>query len=581
MSDNASMASELADQALANLVNQFARPLDFLRELVQNSLDAGSPRVDVWLDYQPSSEPGAEGILEIHVDDYGDGMDEAIIDQQLTRLFSSNKEDDLTKIGKFGIGFTSIFAIQPDAVLLRTGRHGQFWELLFHADRSFDKVRIDEPTVGTHITLFKRMDASRIEEFSREVRWVLGYWCEHSSHPITFDDRTRASAAAPSTEGDDPFGAFTSVAQHEPEQVNQPLGLPDARLSVRVEEPDFLLEVGYEARPRYGFYNGGLTLVSATRPDVLGHFHHLQHLSFKVRSNALEHTLTRDNVLQDEAWESVMKRISAAAETLRRRLYDAIEDALATSGDITSWQELVVREVTHAGPSSLPRRRKVFASTEGRALSLAAVERQEDQLGMVMLGTSDERIAAAVRDRGMHMLRTSSESLALLRALPRPRWLKLFSRTRICLPADARFAMPQFLEREHWGSAERRLLDATHRLIEAAVPGLYTLALGDHGDPNEGDEDELALEGPRDGVLFLRNRRSWITLPSWMSGPRTLLINRHHPMFRSAVAASDQRPGIAAVALSQALLTLVDLQDHDAWTRLLDAVGEAHGEVAP
>ena len=28
---------DLAEQALSNLVNQFARPMDFLRELVQNS----------------------------------------------------------------------------------------------------------------------------------------------------------------------------------------------------------------------------------------------------------------------------------------------------------------------------------------------------------------------------------------------------------------------------------------------------------------------------------------------------------------------------------------------------------------
>ena len=114
MSTDIQAARGLADDALDNLVHQFARPLDFLRELVQNSIDAGTPRIEVRVRYTPA-EPGDDkpGVVAIHVDDWGEGMDEAIIDSQLTRMFSSTKEDDLTKIGKFGIGFTSIFAIQP------------------------------------------------------------------------------------------------------------------------------------------------------------------------------------------------------------------------------------------------------------------------------------------------------------------------------------------------------------------------------------------------------------------------------------------------------------------------------------
>ena len=145
----------LAEQALENLVHQFARPLDFLRELVQNAIDAGTPRVEVWTRFAPPADGEELGVLEIHVDDFGEGMDEAIIDSQLTRMFSSTKEDDRTKIGKFGIGFTSVFAIQPDAILLRTGRHGESWELLFHPDRSFDKVRVDEPIA---MDALERMD---------------------------------------------------------------------------------------------------------------------------------------------------------------------------------------------------------------------------------------------------------------------------------------------------------------------------------------------------------------------------------------------------------------------------------------
>ncbi len=33
--------------ALGHLVHQYAEPLAFLRELIQNSLDAGSPEIDI------------------------------------------------------------------------------------------------------------------------------------------------------------------------------------------------------------------------------------------------------------------------------------------------------------------------------------------------------------------------------------------------------------------------------------------------------------------------------------------------------------------------------------------------------
>ena len=47
-----------------------------------------------------------------------------IIETKLTRLFSSQKDGDRTKIGKFGIGFVSVFAIGPDVVAARLVAEG-------------------------------------------------------------------------------------------------------------------------------------------------------------------------------------------------------------------------------------------------------------------------------------------------------------------------------------------------------------------------------------------------------------------------------------------------------------------------
>ena len=105
--------------ALEHLINQFSDPLSFYRELIQNAVDAGSREVDVWLEYKKGAADG-EGAMIIHVDDFGEGMNREIIEGRLTRLFSSGKDGDFTKIGRFGIGFVSIFAIEPDAVSLDT-----------------------------------------------------------------------------------------------------------------------------------------------------------------------------------------------------------------------------------------------------------------------------------------------------------------------------------------------------------------------------------------------------------------------------------------------------------------------------
>ena len=80
-----------------DLVDQFSDPLAFYRELIQNSMDAGSNRVDVTLEYDDKT-----GTARMAVEDDGEGMDERIIDEYFLVLFRSTKEDDLTKIGNSG-----------------------------------------------------------------------------------------------------------------------------------------------------------------------------------------------------------------------------------------------------------------------------------------------------------------------------------------------------------------------------------------------------------------------------------------------------------------------------------------------
>ena len=281
--------------ALDNLVTQFSSALDCLRELVQNSIDAASPRIDVWLEYIPGSTD--TGTIALHVEDCGEGMDEQIIDNQLTRLFASSKENDLTKIGKFGIGFVSVFALSPAAVLLHTGRGGEFWEVMFHADRSFSKTRLDVPVEGTQVTLFIEAGYGRYRQIVDDARATLSKWCNHSDTEIVFEDRSPPSGAA-STRLD---------------TINEPFDV-EGTCVTRVRHQGTEIVAAYSDEPIYGFYNRGLTLALTSAGDQVldRRAERYEHISLKIKSRFLEHTLSRETVLRDENYEKAMRLVDGA-----------------------------------------------------------------------------------------------------------------------------------------------------------------------------------------------------------------------------------------------------------------------------
>jgi hypothetical protein len=301
-----------------NLVTQFSSPLHCFRELVQNSIDAGSPTVDVWTEFIEGE--GHQGTIALHVDDYGEGMDEALIDEDLTRLFASSKEEDLTKIGQFGIGFVSTFALDPEAILVETGRSGEYWEVLFHEDRSFTKTKLDVPVEGTQITIFLSGDIHRYGELVGDIFKTLKHWCSHSDTEVTFEDRTPADGSRP-----------------EMVTVNDPFEV-DGECMTTVEHEGTEIVVAYTDDPLYGFYNRGLTLaLTKTGDDVLGEerAERFSLIGFKIKSRYLEHTLSRETVMRDANYEKAMKLVEEAVSgPLFDRLIDELEE-LVGRGDWT------------------------------------------------------------------------------------------------------------------------------------------------------------------------------------------------------------------------------------------------------
>ena len=257
--------------ALDTLVHQFSDKLSFFRELIQNAIDAGTSEIEINFEFEPEGPEG--GLATIYIDDWGEGMDRAIIDTRLTRLFSSTKDDDLTKIGRFGIGFVSVFAIEPDAVCVDTAKGGETWRVLFNKDRSFRRIQLDEPVEGTKVRILKQMPEDEYLELVANARSTIHYWCKHVGIDLRVDG----------------------------ELISGPVDLSEARVA-RFEEPGTTIVVAY-GRPFFGFYNRGLTLMEG-RGDT-----YYPHVAFKVSSRYLEHTLTRDNVIRDTHYDKAMKLV--------------------------------------------------------------------------------------------------------------------------------------------------------------------------------------------------------------------------------------------------------------------------------
>lgn len=261
------------DDLVKELVHQFSESLSFYRELIQNSIDAGANRIDVALDYD-----AVQGRAIMSVEDDGDGMNERILDGYLLVLFKSSKEDDLTKIGKFGIGFVSVFGPKPDLVRVSTARDGESWRLDFPSYKQWNKFRMPHPRDGTLVELFKTMTREDYEALAAESLRIVRYWCRHSETRIVFHEKT---AGAPQT-------------------INEPFDL-DGGAPLRYEEEGTRIVMGPTdaAKGFYGFYNRGLTLKEGEEPFIPA-------VALKIKSRWLEHTLTRDNVVRDANFDKAM-----------------------------------------------------------------------------------------------------------------------------------------------------------------------------------------------------------------------------------------------------------------------------------
>jgi hypothetical protein len=344
---------------LDTLVKQFTDPMACLRELIQNAVDAGSDVVEV-----RAFREGEHNVLEIQ--DHGEGMDKAVIETRLVRLFASNKDGDLTKIGKFGIGFVSVFALKPDAVCVDTARAGERWRVVFHPDRSWTRAALSEAMEGTRVRLFIKGSAADLEKLRRDADVAVRRWCRYLEAEILMEGKP----------------------------INESLSLPGCPIVANHDDGEgTAIIVGVGGPVSVGFYNKGLTLLETTSWDDLP-----DGVSIRLSSRWLEHTLTRDSVVRDDHYKKAIamaKRL--VSDALLPSCFAALEggtDARARS-PVLRW---LAEHMEDATGNKLITKQAFLKSVDGRVHSPRSLKGK--RVGVVVDATPGARrvgIAAAQR----------------------------------------------------------------------------------------------------------------------------------------------------------------------------------------
>ncbi|MBI5210189.1 MAG: ATP-binding protein [Elusimicrobia bacterium] len=504
-----------------DLVDQFSDPLAFYRELIQNSIDAGSNRINVTLEYDRAGRTA-----RMAVEDDGEGMDERVIDEYFLVLFRSTKEDDLTKIGKFGIGVVSVFSLRPDLVRVHTAKAGQSWRLDFPSYKRYDKYRVSQWRDGTLVELFKKMDAADYGKLAEDSLKTVRFWCRHSETRIYFHDRS---------------------AGGEPVLVNEPFDLEGGASLRHVEEgTEIVMGFTGEAAPFFGFYNKGLTLKE-------GRVERFPGVAFKIKSRYLEHTITRDNVLEDDHHRKAMAVVTRLAEKeLPSRLKEELGLAAKAIAERAASGQAPDPALAARWEARLPFLRSLFSgrfprwkrsgwplfpSVTGRVLSLKDIKGAlEASGGVLFFAETADKVAAALAGLGFPVL-VPGPWLAELEAA----WLGGAE----AMDASKAYMLPEVLPEPELDAGLRSLLKTLSSMDAVTGSKYRSIQPASFDYPGSCIAERIFVTQKTPGTLARADEKPSPSLFSLWKARRHALLNARHPFLKDLAAIHARLPGLA------------------------------------
>nr|WP_276599098.1 ATP-binding protein [Nannocystis sp. SCPEA4] len=486
--------------ALEGLVHQFADPWAFLRELIQNAIDAGSPQIDVRIDHD-----AGRGAMIIEVADAGEGMTREIIDTRLTRLFSSAKEGDYTKIGKFGIGFVSVFAIDPELICVDTGRAGEWWRVVFRRDRTFERIRLHDPVEGTTVRLYKAAKATEVEEARERARATLAYWCKHVKVELRLDD----------------------------ELVSGPMDI-DGLCKVTHEEEGtaLVMAIVHEAEALRGYYHGGLTLHEERDGS-------LPFIAYKIDSRFLEHTLTRDNVIRDENYAKAMTIVQQVARgPLMDRVFAALERIAAGEAVAPEVRERLYQcaEAPFNDQYAEPRwlAAPIVPTLGGPPVAMKTLRERARARPVLCATAMSPLVAAMLADNHTVVACSSHDAIDTLVYTATAAWSTPITNWCTALPLAP-------AEVESWAP----LCAAMRALVKARGYKVREVAIGRFDYPESAIAGRVAITQARFGECTPIAEVGQLA-SGWLASGRVLVLSASHPTLLHLRAVATREPELAA-----------------------------------
>lgn len=542
---------------VGDIVSQFADRFAFFRELIQNSIDANTENIEVSLRYDDALK-----VLTVAVEDRGEGMPRDIIENGLLVLFRSTKEKDESKIGKFGIGFVSVLAVEPSIVRVISTHGGTRHTLHLYPDFSyelFDSGR--SSNTGTTVELEVPMNADEVGQFATDSRDALHRWCRHATVMITITAQ----------------GAQGSHILSE--RIDGPLALDGALASVERSTSDGSIRavVGLSVRPTSAFFNHGLLLYETQESLVGG-------LSFVIQDARLGHTLSRDNVRRDRNFDRALDFVRELGESLPAELIHQMNVSLEIPDP--KHYRLLARAIMHSGISieneewPLPLIEPVHAiKTTSVQAFRSAGNWTASRRSPLTKTLAAAKIPVVDREYTKSSQATKFEEAVQIESVLAPSWPSMTDdywfgvqcpdekevHGHLTLVSPATLSNSDLVLLEHLHEVLRGAFRAPSKIILAQVIGAYSgeLALA-------GDHDDAFVGAGAQQPWILDNTRA-VRNPFRVLRRPALILNTTLASVGVARTKAETEPYVAAQGLARLILLDLEKLDSKRSEKLLDS----------